>query len=47
MPAAAYLVALVLALVDEARAHGQSLVAWAVILICIGLLWGSLGGLLK
>jgi len=47
MPAAAFLVALILALVDQARAHGQSLLGWAVILICIGLVWGSLGGLLK
>lgn len=38
-----FIVALILALVDEFRAQGQSLTAYAVILICVGLLWGHLG----
>jgi hypothetical protein len=38
-----FIVALILALVDEFRAQGQSLTGWAVVLICIGLLWGNLG----
>jgi len=35
-----YVVALILAVIEEFRAQGQSLLAWAVILICVGLLWG-------
>lgn len=35
--------ALILALVDEARAKGQSLTGWAVVLIAIALLWGRIG----
>ena len=42
MPTVLYLAALILALVDEARAHGQSLTAWAVVGIALGLLWGTL-----
>jgi hypothetical protein len=37
-----YVIALVLAAVDEIQARGQSLTAWAVILIAIALLWGHL-----
>ncbi|HKR50533.1 MAG TPA: hypothetical protein VJT72_13350 [Pseudonocardiaceae bacterium] len=37
------LVALVLALVEEFQAQGRSLVGWAVVLVCIALLWGNLG----
>jgi drug/metabolite transporter superfamily protein YnfA len=33
------LVALVLFAVEEARAKGQSLLAWGSILVCIALLW--------
>ena len=35
-------VALILALVDEFRARGQSLTGWAVAFVCIALLWGKL-----
>ncbi len=38
-----FAVALILALVDEFQAQGKSLVAWAVVFIAIGLLWGKLG----
>lgn len=34
--------ALVLAVIDQVRAKGYDLTAWAVILICISLLWGDL-----
>lgn len=37
------LVALILVLVDQARAHGQSLVCWAVVCLALALLWGKLG----
>jgi hypothetical protein len=43
IPTILFLVALILALIDEFRARGQSLTGWAVVLICIGLLWGNLG----
>ena len=36
-------VALILALVDELRAQGQSLTGWAVIFLAIALLVGRLG----
>lgn len=42
IPTILILVALIFALVDEARAQGQSLTGWAVILIAISLLWGTL-----
>jgi hypothetical protein len=35
-----FFVALILALVDEFQARGRSLLGWAVVLVCIGLLWG-------
>ena len=35
---ALFIVALVLAIVDEARAQGQSLTDWAVIALSVGLL---------
>lgn len=40
IPTALYVVALILALVDQLRARGQSITGWAVVLICLGLLWG-------
>jgi cytochrome c oxidase subunit IV len=43
IPTILFVVALVLALVDEFRAQGQSLTGWAVVLISIGLLWGKVG----
>ena len=42
IPTILFVIALVLALVDEFRARGQSLTGWAVVLISIGLLWGNL-----
>ena len=42
IPMILIIVALILALVDEFRAQGQSLTGWAVVLICISLLWGNL-----
>ena len=42
MPTVLLLVALILALVDEAQAHGRSLVAFAVMFLCLALLWGRL-----
>lgn len=35
-------IALVLAIIEEFEAKGRSLIAWAVILICVRLLWGAL-----
>jgi len=43
IPVLLYVVALILALVDEFQAQGRSLVGWAVVAIAIGLLWGHLG----
>lgn len=43
IPTILFVVALILALVDEFRAQGQSLTGWAVVAISIGLLWGNLG----
>ena len=43
---ALYLAALLLALIDQAIARGRSIVGWAVILVCIGLLWVDLARLL-
>lgn len=43
MPTVLILVALVLALVDEFNANGRSLTGWAVVFVCIALLWGTLG----
>ncbi len=36
------LVALVLAAFDLLDARGRSLLAWAVVLVCVALLWGRL-----
>ena len=35
-------VALILALVEQFRARGQSLICWAVVFLALALLWGSL-----
>lgn len=40
IPAILFLVALILALIEEAGAKGRALTDWAVILLAIGLLWG-------
>jgi hypothetical protein len=37
-----FVVALVLALLEEFQSNGRSLVGWAAVAICIGLLWGNL-----
>ena len=43
IPIVLFLVALILALVDEVRSRGQSLTGWAAVLIAVGLLWGHIG----
>lgn len=43
LPTIAFVIGLVLALIDEFQAHGRSFVGWAVVAVCIGLLWGHLG----
>lgn len=43
VPTILIVVGLILALVDEFQAKGQSLVGWAVVLIAIALLWGKVG----
>lgn len=40
IPTLLYAVALILALVEEFQAQGRSLLAWAVVMIALGLLWG-------
>ena len=42
IPDILFVVALILAAIDQIRAKGQSLTGWACILIAIGLLWGIL-----
>jgi len=42
IPTILFVVALVLALVEEFQAQGRSLLGWAVVFVCIGLLWGTL-----
>lgn len=42
-----FLVALILALVEEFRARGQSILAWAVAAIALGLCWDFIAGLLR
>jgi len=41
IPELLFIVALVLAVIDEFQAQGRSLLGWAVILISVGLLWGN------
>jgi hypothetical protein len=43
IPTILIIVALILALVDEFRAQGQSLTAWAVVFLAIALLIGRIG----
>ena len=38
-----FLAALILAGIDLIRSRGESLTGWAVVLVCIGLLYGRLG----
>ena len=42
IPTVLFLVAFILALVDELQAEGKSLLGWAVAFIAVGLLWGHL-----
>ena len=42
IPTILFVVALILALVDEFRSRGESLTGWAVVFVCVGLLWGNL-----
>jgi hypothetical protein len=42
MPLALFIAALVLALIEEFQARGRSLLGWAVVLVCIGLLYPTL-----
>jgi hypothetical protein len=37
----AAIIGLVLAAVEELNARGRSFVSWAVIVLCVGLLWGE------
>jgi hypothetical protein len=43
IPTVLAFVALILALVEQVRARGQSLVCWAVVCLAIAMLWGHLG----
>ncbi len=36
------IIALIIALVAEFEARGRNLVGWAVVVLCIALLWGRL-----
>lgn len=40
IPDILFIVAVVLAAVDLVRSRGQALTSWAVLFICVGLLWG-------
>ncbi len=42
MPILFFVIALVLALIAEFEAQGKSILGWAVVAVCIGLLWGNL-----
>lgn len=42
IPAFLFLLAVVLALIEEFRTRGQSVLGWCVVLIGIGLLWGRI-----
>ncbi len=42
MTLALVIAGLVLALVEEFVAHGRSLLGWAVVLVCVALLWGRI-----
>lgn len=42
LPTVLELVALVFAVAELVQAQGKSLLAWAVVLVCIALLWGLL-----
>ena len=40
IPEILFIIALILAGIEQVRDRGQSLALWAVILICVGLLYG-------
>ena len=42
VPTILILGALLLALIEEFQEQGRSLLGWAVVLVCLSLLWGSL-----
>jgi hypothetical protein len=42
IPNFVFVLALIFAAFQQWEAKGRDLVAWAVILICVGLLWGSI-----
>ena len=41
IPALLFVVAIVLAAVDLINSRGRALTSWAVVAVCVGLLWGS------
>lgn len=43
VPTILILVGLAFALVEEFQAQGRSLLGWAVVAVCLALLWGNLG----
>lgn len=43
LPDVAFIIGLILAAIEEARTRAQSLLGWAVIAVCIGLLWHAIG----
>lgn len=43
VPSLIVVVGLVLALIDEFQAQGRSLLGWAVVAVCIALLWPLIG----
>jgi hypothetical protein len=42
IPTLLFIIALVLSVIELARSNWRSLLAGAVVLVCAGLLWGSL-----
>lgn len=42
IPVVLVLAALILAGIEEIRAHGEDLIGWAVMLICVALVYGRL-----
>ena len=42
IPTILIIVGLVLALIEQFQAQGRSLIGWAVVFVCIALLWGNI-----
>ena len=42
IPTLLFIVAFILAAIDLIRSEGRSLTGWAVVLVCVGLLWGAI-----